>query len=492
MSPTVIALSVVALIVAVAVATGLIGAYRKIPNPGEYLVAGRSLGALLLWLLLAGEIYTAFTFLGAAGWAYGKGAPAYYILCYGPVAYLIGYFVMPLFWNVAKQFNLLTIGDFFATRYDSKALGAFVGLIGFVFLIPYVTLQMTGLQILLGIAGYGTVNAQTGVFVAVIVMAIFVFITGLRGTAWTSVVKDAVVLAGVIFAGVVMPIHFFGSPAAVIAKVEALRPTWLVLTTSGTGYTTTWFVSTVALNAAAFFLFPQTVMSVYSAKSANSLRRNYIFLPLYQVMLVLMLFAGLTGLLLVPGLTGTHVDEAFMLAVAKYYPPWLLGAIAGAGCLAALVPVSAQLLGATGLVVKNVFADLFAPNASERQRTMLMRVLVLVLAAAALVMWALYKTTLVELLLISYNGMAQFIPGAFSAFWWRRATAWGVVAGIAAGMVVLAVWAKVPMPFGINIGIIALGANIVVMALVSMVTRPPGQDVIERFRDAAFSNSVTS
>ena len=491
MTPQVVALGVAAGLVAVAIATGVIGAHRKIPNPQEYLVAGRSLGALLLWLLLAGEIYTAFTFLGAAGWAYGKGAPVYYILCYGPVAYIIGYFLMPPVWNVAKKFDLLTIGDLFAVRFGSKNLGALVGLIGFVFLIPYVTLQMTGLQVLLSIAGYGAVNAQTAVVVAVLAIAAFVFVTGLRGTAWTSVVKDALVLAGVMFAGIYLPIHFFGSPAAVIARVEALRPTWLTIATSGGGYTTTWLVTTVILNAAAFFLFPQTVMSVYSAKSAESLRRNYIFLPLYQIMLVLMVFAGLTGLLLVPGLSGPDVDKSFVLVVARYFSPWVLGAIVGAGSLAALVPVSAQLLGASGLVVKNVLVDLFDWNASEGQRTAVMRTLVLVLAAAALVMWAEYKTTLVQLLLIAYNGMAQFIPGVAAAFWWRRATAWGVGTGMGVGLVVLALTAQVPTLFGINTGVIALAANFVAAALVSIVTSPPADEVVERFRSAAFTETPT-
>lgn len=492
MTPPVVALSIAALIIAVAIATGLIGAHRKLPNPGEFLVAGRSLGALLLWLLLAGEIYTAFTFLGVAGWAYGKGAPVYYILCYGPVAYIIGYFVMPFAWKVAKRYSLLTLGDFFATRYDSKSLGAFVGVIGFVFLIPYVTLQMNGLQILLGFAGYGTIKSQDAVFIAVIIMALFVFATGLRGTAWTSVIKDGVVLAGVIFAGIVLPIHFFGSPAAVIAKVEALKPGWMTLSAASPTYGISWFVSTVVLNAVAFFLFPQTIMSVYSAKSAESLRRNYVFLPLYQIMMALMIFAGLTALLVMPGLTGPNVDNSFVTVVARFYPPWVLGAIVGAGCLAALVPVSAQLLGASGLAVKNVVTDLFAWNASERERTLVMRVLVLILAAAALVLWAYYKATLVELLLIVYNGMAQFVPGFAAAFWWRRATSWGVAAGIAVGIAIaiLAVTAQVPILFGINIGLIALAANAAVMSIVSLLTSPPRGEIVESFRAAAFSETA--
>jgi len=493
LSAPIIAIGVAASIIAFAIAVGLVGGRLKQSSPTEFLVAGRSLGALLLWLLLAGEIYTTFTFLGAAGWAYGKGAPVYYILCYGPVAYIIGYFVMPLAWKVGHRFGLLTIGDFFATRYASTALGAIVAIVGFVFLIPYITLQLSGLQTLLSIAGYGAIDAQLAVIIAVLVIALFVFATGLRGAAWTAIVKDAVVLAGVIFAGVFLPIHFFGSPAGVIEKVGAIKPQWLTLSTTDQTYNLTWFISTVILNGIAFFLFPQSLMSVYSAKSADSLRRNYVWLPLYNVMLALMVFAGLTALIVVPGLSGTSVDQSFVSVVAKYYPPWVLGAIAGAGSLAALVPVSVQLLGASGLFVKNVVEDAFSWQGSERQRTLVVRALVLALAAGALVLWVFLKTTLVELLLIAYNGMAQFVPGFAAAFWWRRATAAGVGAGIAVGIAICiyGVLAKVQAVFGVNIGLVALAVNAIVMYVVSVVTKAPQPVVVDAFRSAAFADDAT-
>jgi SSS family solute:Na+ symporter len=486
MTPAAEALGTAAVIVAVALITGLIGGRHKLPNPAEFLVAGRSMGALLLWLLLGGEIYTAFTFLGTAGWAYGKGAPVYYIICYGPVAYVIAYFTMPLVWNAAKRYSMLTIGDFFAVRYGSRALGALVSVVGFVFLIPYVTLQMTGLQILLGIAGFGTIDSQAAVFIAVVVIAVFVFLTGLRGTAWTSVVKDAV-------AGIALPIHFFGSPAAVFERVAAVKPGWLTIAPSGGGYDLSWFVTTVILNGIAFFMFPQTFMSVLSAKSANTIRRNYVFLPLYQVLMMFMIVAGFTALLVMPGLTGPDVDKSFVLAIAKFYPPWVLGAIAGAGSLAALVPVSAQLLGASGLVAKNLFADVFDWPKTDAARTAVTRGLVLVLAAGALILWALLKTTLVELLLVAYNGMAQFLPGAAAALWWRRATPWGVAAGIGAGIaiVIASVVRQVPALFGINIGLVALAVNLAITAIVSYATPPSPAAAFDEFQAAAMQDQAT-
>ena len=81
-------------------------------------------------LLMAGEIYTTFTFLGGSGWAYGRGGPAYYIICYGTLAYVLSYWMLPPIWRYAKAHNLFSQPDFFARKYDSPALGIVVALVG--------------------------------------------------------------------------------------------------------------------------------------------------------------------------------------------------------------------------------------------------------------------------------------------------------------------------------------------------------------------------
>jgi SSS family solute:Na+ symporter len=106
----------------------------------QWTVAGRSFGAPLVFLLMAGEIYTTFTFLGASGFAYGRGGPAYYILGYGTVAYTLSYFVMPPIWRYAKEHGLYSQSDFFIRKYDSPTLGVIVSLVGIVALVPYLVL----------------------------------------------------------------------------------------------------------------------------------------------------------------------------------------------------------------------------------------------------------------------------------------------------------------------------------------------------------------
>jgi SSS family solute:Na+ symporter len=189
-------------------------------------------------------------------------------------------------------------------------------------------------------------------------------------------------------------------------------------------------------------------------------------------MLLLVFFAGFTALEVMPGLKGTDADKSFMLVVQKYYPAWVVGSIAAAGALAALVPAAVQLLAAASIVSKNVFADYgIVQGAAAQTRTS--RILVLVVALLAFGFWALAKTTLVGLLLIGYNGITQLFPGVVLGITTRRPPALAVAAGIIAGILVLIYFAVTSQGqlAGINTGLIALAVNALVLALTTPVFR---------------------
>ncbi len=471
-APPTVALAVVTIVVLGTIVLALLAVRRVKMDPQQYIVGGRSFGTLFLWVLLAGEIYTTFTFLGIAGLSYSGGAPAFYVIAYGSCAYVIGYFLTPAIWRVGKEHNLLTWPDFFEKRYASRALAIGIALLQFVMIVPYVALQLSGLQILLRIAGYGAYDATASVCVAFVVLALFVFSTGLRGTAWSSVVKDVFVLGAVIFAGLAIPMRFFGSPEAMFDRVLALHPQMLTLPLGGAFHGTVWFASTVLLSAIGFFMGPQNANAIYSARSGDTLRRNAMLLPFYQAFLSLMIFAGLSAVLIVPGLKGTAVDQSFLLVVQRYYPSWVLGLIAAAGALAALVPASSLLLAGASVITKNVAGDVFGIATGDAARTMLTRVLVVVVALLALGVWLVARQTVVELLLLYYNGITQFAPGVIGTFLSKRITASGVAAGIAVGLAVALPLAAVGIaPWGINAGFVGLTANVVVLMVVSSATQ---------------------
>src|SRR5437870_5396736 len=189
-------------------------------NLEQWTVGGRGFGTLFVFLLMAGEIYTTFTFLGASGWAYGRGAPAFYILCYGALAYSLSYFLLPVIWRYGIEHRLHSQADFFAHKYGSRSLGVVVSLVGVAAIVPYLVLQLKGLGIIVSETSYGRLSVAQAVWISVGALVAYVMASGVRGSAWTAVVKDVMILVVAVALGIYLPIHYYGSPAAMFAAIE--------------------------------------------------------------------------------------------------------------------------------------------------------------------------------------------------------------------------------------------------------------------------------
>ncbi len=476
-----IALSIVVVIIAGTIAFALLNLKRGRVDPAEYAIGGRSFGTIFLWVLLAGEIYTAFTFLGAAGWIYLHGAAAYYIPAYGAIGYLVGYALLPRIRRLGAERGLVTAPDLLANYYRSPRLGVLAAILYVVLALPYVTLQLTGLQIVLSSAGYGWLNGAIGAAVAFTAIAMFTFTAGLRGTAWASLVKDGLVLAVVLFAGVAIPIHFFGSLGGMFAQLQRTNPALLTLRSGDAPLGQVWFVTTVLFTGIGFYMGPHSIAATFSARSDNTLRRNAMLLPLYSIVLVVIFFAGYAALLLVPGLHGHAADRSFLLVIARYYPPWVMGFVAGAGALAALVPSSALILASAAIAVRNIVRPAFPGRIDTRHETLAMRLAVIAISAAALLAWWLARETLGSLLLVYYSGITQFLPGVVGAAFGLRLRGISVTLGLAAGVITAALLTYVLAHLGFNPGLGGLIVNLAVVAIVETLspktkTSPPMAD----------------
>src|SRR3954465_5076379 len=176
----------------------------------QWSVGGRGFGTIFVFLLLAGEIYTTFTFLGGSGWAYSKGGPAFYILCYGALAYVLSYWLLPVIWRYGTANGLVSQSDFFSSKYRSPYLGVLVSLVGVVAMVPYLVLQLTGLGIIVSEASYGSISSPFAILIGTIVLTAYVMVSGIRGSAWTAVLKDVTILVVAIFLGIYLPLHYYG------------------------------------------------------------------------------------------------------------------------------------------------------------------------------------------------------------------------------------------------------------------------------------------
>src|SRR5215469_12639287 len=478
MNPSVIALSVIAAIVAIGSLVGFLARFRQKMDLEQWTVGGRGFGIVFVWLLMAGEIYTTFTFMGASGWAYAKGGPVLYILGYSPLFYVVSFYLLPPIWEVGRKYKLQTQADFFQVRYGSTYLGAFVALIGVVCLIPYLQIQLTGLGIIVEVASFGGIHRTTAMIIGFSIVAAFVFVSGVRGVAWVSILKDFLLLGAAVFIGFAIPRIYFGGIGPMFAALVHTKPSHLVMpgTTRNLGHS--WYISSVLLTAFAFYMWPQYFAAAFTARSENILRRNAVLMPLYAISQPLMFFVGFAAVLVLPELQNSNL--VLLTMVRKTFPAWFLGLVGGAAALTAMVPAAIQLLTGATLYAKNLFRPILAPGMTDQKVATLAKIMVLVLTLGALLLAIYTSLTLVSLLLLGFAGVAQLLPGVVFGLFSKRVTTSGVFAGMAAGIAIamcLMLTGRDPY-HGVNAGFVALCCNFAITTVVSLLTRVrvPGFD----------------
>lgn len=445
----------------------------------EWTVASRAISFPILYFALAAEIYSAFTFLGLAGWAVSYGAPIYYALAYFVTAYSTGFILAPYYNRFSRKYGYITQPDLFLDRYESRLLGILVAALGIGFLLPYIQLQIQGVGIIVETASYGAIDRTTAILIAFILTAVFIFIGGLRGIAWTNVLQGILMfVAAFICLGV--PLMAFGDVGTLFDKLIASYPKHLTLPGAAGVHGIPWYMSTLALTTLGFWMFPHLVSRAFAGKTEKIPMRSCAWMSWYSILAVPIVLVGFTALVL--GLKLPAPDYAVMLSVIKFYPPWVVGLI-GAGGLAAAVSTGAGLIQATAtLTARNIVQRGLWPKASDITTAWIARSLSIVVTLICLYLALYVPSLLVNLLLIAYSGVVQFLPGTFYAFAWKRATKAGVISGIIAGTIVVIlttfVWVN---PLMINSGIWGLAVNFIVSYLVSLVTKPPSEATIKKF-----------
>ena len=470
MSPSAASLTTIFLIVATGVGIGFMAGVHRKMDLEQWTVGGRGFGAVLMFLLMAGEVYTTFSFLGASGWAYSRGGPTLYIMAYLTLAYVASFFILPQIWEVGRKYGMQTQSDFFTVRYGNKYLAGFVCVVGIASFIPYLQLQITGVGIIVSIASFDGIGRTPAMAISVVLLVAFVLVSGVRAVAWVSVLKDVLMVLAAVSIGIGIPYIHFGGIGPMFAALVRSRPAHLTMPGATTNLGHTWYISTVLLTSLGFYMWPHAFGASFTAKSSDTLRRNAVVMPLYTITLAFIFFVGFTAVLVVPGLP--NGDLSLLTIVRKSFPPWFLGVIGGAGALTAMVPAAIFILTAATLFAKNLYRPIFAPEMTDDQVAKLARVMVAVLGLISLVL-AIYKSsTLVGLLLTGYAGVTQFFPGVVLGLYWKRVTMPGVFAGMIAGVttvIFLMLSHRDPL-YGWSAGFVALCVNFLITTFVSQLT----------------------
>lgn len=445
------------------------GARESRSSLAGWLVNRRNMGPWLVWFLLGTEIYTAFTFQGLAGYAYAKGGPVFYNVALNDVAYSLGFMILPLIWILGKRFRYVTQADFVAGRYQSRALGMFVALTTAIIMIAYIDLNITGLGAIFHVISHSRLSVLWSDILGFFVLATAVYVGGIRGNAWQSVVKDVfmIVALGALF--LVFPYHEFHGFGPMFRDFGKDLGPVMTLPGKTKNFGLLWLVTTVLMTGMGQWMWPQWFGVAYTARSPRSLKIQAVFMPLYQLVKVAVIIVGF-GALLVLGTHQNGNDVIVILARRLFSTPFFAFFVVAA-IFAALVPAGPIIMTSASLLAKNVWAEHRPQSDARIYRATKLLVFPLTFLALFLALGA--PSLLVAILLVAYDFIAQLFPAiVIGGLFWRGATKygafWGMVAGWAAGAALLLTGHGVVG--GMNAGFAALILNGAVFTIVSLAT----------------------
>lgn len=447
-------------------AFGFIGRRRPVKNIEEWTVGGRNYGVLTAWVLQAGETFTTFTFLGTVGLVVSIGASAFYSIPYVPLAYIAMYWVGPKLWRKAKEKGYLTQSDFLRGSYDSPALGWLTAFFGILFLLPYLQLQITGLGIVISVATNGEINENYAIVLAFVLVIGFVLWSGIRGVALTSYLKDALMIVVVLALTFIIPFHFRGGLDFGVEEILDSMPELLSVQPGETGVW--WVVSSMAISmiGVMFYALPHSWPALLSGRSEKVVRRNLIYLPVYNMLACIPMLLGYTAILAF-GLSQDG-DLAMLKMAAASLPDWLTGIVLIAAASTAMVPGAALLNAIAPLAVQNVFMI-----KDDSKKIVFNRVFVIVFGLGALILALAMPNLLGMMLLLTFSGSTQVVPAILGAVIPRLTLhKASVISGLCSGLFIVLLFTFSPIHGpNINEGISGLVVNIAVLTVVEIAIR---------------------
>jgi SSS family solute:Na+ symporter len=408
----------------------------------EWGLGGRRFGTVVTWFLVGGDLYTAYTFIAVPALAFGGGAIAFFAVPYTIVIYPILFLVFPRLWHVCHKHGYITAGDFVRGRFGNRWLALAVTITGIVATMPYIALQLVGIQVVLGALGVtGTgVEADLPLIAAFLILAAFTYSSGLRAPASIAIVKDVLIYITALAAVVVIPAQLGG-----FARIfDAIPPQKLLLAIPGPHTTGSYGAfATLALGSAlALFLYPHSMTGILSASSGHAIRRNAAMLPGYSLMLGLLALVGFfaiaAGVANLPEYADgfKHFGNNFAVPALflHSFPSWFVGIAFAAIGIGALVPAAIMSIAAANLYTRNIHREFINRNPSDKQEAQIAKWASLVVKLGALVFIVAVPTQYaIQLQLLGGIWIIQTLPAIIGGAYTRWFNDWALLIGWGAG-----------------------------------------------------------
>lgn len=398
----------------------------------EWGLGGRRFGTMVTWFLLGGDLYTAYTFIAVPALVFGKGAIGFFVLPYALMIFPLFYVVFPRFWSVARKHGFVTASDFVRARYDSPTLALLIALTGILAIMPYIALQLVGMEVVIGALGF---HGHIPIIVAFAILAAYTYTSGLRAPALIAIVKDLLIYIVVIAAVIIIPAKLGGYD-----NIVAAVPPEKLLLQPGQGFS----YATLAIGSAvALFLYPHSITGLLSAGSVKVIKRNMAMLPAYTVALALVAALGYMALAsnvadnpaYADGFNRYGPNYAVPALFLHWFPSWFAGVAFAAIAIGALVPAAIMSIAAANLYTRNIHKEFFRPNCSHKDEADVAKLVsLLVKFGALLFILALPQQYAIQLQLLGGIWIIQTLPAVLIGLYTRRLHSNALIIGWVVGM----------------------------------------------------------
>jgi SSS family solute:Na+ symporter len=454
----------------------------------EWGLGGRRFGVAVSWFLIGGDLYTAYTLIAVPAAIFGTGALGFFAVPYTILAYPIMFAIMPRLWNVSKNHGYVTPADFVRGRYGSNGLALAIAATGILATMPYIALQLVGMQVVIGAMGVtgSGLAADLPLIIAFLILAAYTYTSGLRAPAMIAFVKDAMIYLVVIVAIVVIPARLGGfGPIFAAANVHfasIVPPAGAVIL----GPKAYWSYATLALGSAmALFIYPHAITGVLGAARVDVVKRNAALLPAYSFLLGLIALLGYAAI----G-AGIHVTAPSLVIPTLFkvmFPSWFVGFAFAAIAIGALVPAAVMSIAAANLWTRNIYKAYLKPGATDAEEASTAKVASLVVKLGALAFIIGVPTQYaINLQLLGGIWILQTFPaivvGLYRRWFHPTALLWGWAAGMVTGTALsFSQGVKPTFAFSLGpatiapyIGLDALVVNFIVAAAITVALERSG------------------
>jgi len=425
-------------------ALGFVAARWRRPDTLDHLdewgLGGRNFGSWITWFLIGGDLYTAYTFVAVPALVFGAGAIGFFAVPYTIVVYPIVFLVLIRLWSVSHVHGFVTPADFVRARHGSSTLALLVAITGIVATMPYIALQLVGIEAVLKAMG---VTGHIPIIVAFTILAAYTYNSGLRAPALIAFVKDTLIYIVIIVAVIVIPYklggwdEIFGAAEAKFAESPNPGDGVILAGPAQLQYATLAFGSALAL-----FLYPHSITGVLASRDRNVIKRNMAALPAYSFILGLLALLGYMAI--AAGITPVTNDEGkadsntiVPLLFSEMFPSWFAGVAFAAIGIGALVPAAIMSIAAANLWTRNIYKEYLNKDATPKQEARSSKLASLVVKVGALLaILALDPQFSIDLQLIGGIIILQTLPAVALGLYTRWFHRWALIAGWVAGMAV--------------------------------------------------------